>query len=74
MLSQIEVRYLNQGTPVFDKGTTFARNTNPEEIRRLIAETRAKFIGPFGMAEVRRKLEPPVVAAPKDDLNSISVF
>jgi hypothetical protein len=76
MLNEIEVRALNQGTPEFGPGSTFARNTNPEEIRRLIAESRAKFLGSKGVAECRRQYERSrgISSEPKVDLNSISVF
>lgn len=75
MLNEIEVRALNQGVPEFGPGSSFARNTNPNEIRRLIAETRAKFLGPSGVAECRSQYERKHGAPqPSESLASLSVF
>jgi hypothetical protein len=75
-LNETEIRALNQGTPDFTDGSTFARNTTPEEIRRLIAETRAKFMGAHNVAECRRQYERnnKIVVQPTENLASISVF
>ncbi len=75
-LNETEIRALNQGAPEFKPGTTFARNTSPDEIRRLIAESRAKWLGPNGVAEVRRQYERAykVPAQTTENLASISVF
>ena len=75
MLTSTEVRALNQGAPEFGPGTSFAGNTNPDEIRRLIAESRARFLGPSGVAECRSQYERKHGAVElTESLVSISVF
>jgi hypothetical protein len=76
MLNETEIRALNQGAPEFGPGTSFASNTNPTEIRRLIAETRSRFMGPSAVAECRRQYERSqgISAQPAESLDSISVF
>ncbi len=74
MLTDTEVRALNQGTPEFGPGSSFARNTNPDEVRRLIAETRARFLGANAVAECRSQYERHHNVTPAETLESISVF